>query len=150
MGQSLVRNLVHFVFSTKNREALIFPPVEEKLHQYLGGICNGVNSPVIKVGGYHDHVHILCSLSKHLTVIDLMQEVKTESSKWIKTQGEAYQNFHWQDGYGAFSVGFREVDRLVRYIENQKQHHGLVSFQEEFRQFLKAYGLPCDERYVWS
>ena len=85
-----------------------------------------------------------------LLLLTLMQEVKTESSKWIKTQGEAYQNFHWQEGYGAFSVGYREVENLVRYIENQKKHHGITTFQEEFRNFLKAYGLPCEERYVWS
>lgn len=116
MGQSLVKNYVHIVFSTKHREPLIHPPVEEELHRYLGGLCNKLGSPVIKVGGYHDHIHILCMLSKKIALMKLMEELKSHSSKWIKTKGAGYENFYWQDGYGAFSVNPSEVDAVINYI----------------------------------
>ena len=112
MGQSLVKNYVHLIFSTKHRAPLIKPPVEQELHGYLGGICNNLGCHVLKVGGYTDHIHILCMLSKKIALMKLMEELKSHSSKWIKTKGVEYTNFYWQDGYGAFSVKPSEVDRV--------------------------------------
>ena len=94
MGQSLVKNYMHLVFSTKHREPLIHPPVEAELHAYLGGICNKLECTVIKVGGYTDHIHILCMLSKKIALMKLMEELKSHSSKWVKTKGTGYQNFY--------------------------------------------------------
>lgn len=94
MGQSLVKNHVHIVFSTKHREPLIYPPVEAELHNYLGGICNKLGCQVIKVGGYTDHIHILCMLSENITLVKLMEELKSHSSKWIKTKGAGYEGFY--------------------------------------------------------
>ena len=150
MGQSLVKNYVHIVFSTKHRQELILPPVEEELHAYLGGTCKKLECQPIKVGGYTDHVHILCMLSKKIALMKLLEEVKSHSSKWIKTKGEAYENFYWQDGYGAFSVNPAEIDVVVNYIANQKEHHRKKTFQEEYRAFLKKYEVEYDERYVWD
>ena len=96
MGQSLVKNYVHIVFSTKYREPLIHPPVEAELHAYLGGICNRLGCHVIKVGGYTDHIHILCMLSRKIALMKLMEELKSHSSKWIKSKGKGYENFYWQ------------------------------------------------------
>ena len=104
MGQSLVKNYIHIVFSTKYRQELIHPPVEDELHTYLGGVCIKLECQPIKIGGHTDHIHILCMLSKKIALMKLVEEVKSHSSKWIKTKGEAYKNFYWQDGYGAFSV----------------------------------------------
>jgi putative transposase len=95
-------------------------------------------------------VHILFSLGRVIKLADLVEEVKTESSKWIKTKGREFRNFHWQRGYGAFSIGQSNVAALKRYIRNQKQHHRRVTFQDEYRKFLKAYGIEYDERYVWD
>ena len=150
MSQSLTKNYIHIVFSTKYRQKLIFPPVEEELHNYLGGICNNLKCQVIKVGGYSDHIHILCVLSKQIALMKLVQVVKSNSSKWIKTKGDEYKNFRWQDGYGAFSVNPAQVEIVANYIANQKQHHGIKTFEDEHRAFLKKYKVEYDERYVWD
>ncbi len=94
MGQSLVKNYVHIVFSTKHRQELIHPPVEEELHAYLGGICKKLECHPIKVGGYTDHIHILCMLSKKTALMKLVEEIKSHSSKWIKTKGKGYADFY--------------------------------------------------------
>ena len=150
MGQSLVKNYIHLVFSTKYREPLIDEAIESELYAYLGGICNQLECQPIKIGGFTDHIHILCMLSKKTALMKLVEELKSHSSKWIKTKGENYRNFYWQGGYGAFSVNPAEMDVVVRYIENQKEHHRKKSFQEEYRAFLKKYEVEYDERYVWD
>ncbi|MEQ9297761.1 MAG: IS200/IS605 family transposase [Cyclobacteriaceae bacterium] len=150
MGQSLVKNYVHIVFSTKHRQERIYPPVEAELHAYLGGICKKLECHPIQVGGYTDHIHLLCMLSKKIALMKLVEEVKAHSSKWIKTKGEDYKDFYWQDGYGAFSVNPSEIDVVVRYIANQKEHHRKKTFQEEYRSFLVKYQVDYDERYVWD
>jgi len=150
MGQSLVKNYIHIVFSTKHRQPLILPPVEADLHSYLGGICKNLECQPIKIGGYTDHIHILCMLSKKIALMKLLEEVKSHSSKWIKTKGPGYENFYWQDGYGAFSVNPRQVEKVVAYIANQHEHHSKKTFQDEFRLILKKYQVEYDERYVWD
>ncbi len=150
MGQSLVKNYIHLIFSTKHRNPLIQSPIEAELHSYLGGICNKLGCSVLIVGGYTDHIHILCMLSKKLALIKVMEELKSNSSKWIKTKGLGYNDFYWQDGYGAFSVNPTEVDTVSAYIANQHQHHGKKSYQDEYRTFLKNYKVDYDEKYVWE
>ena len=150
MGQSLVKNYLHIVFSTKHREPLIQEPIENELYAYLGGICKSEECYPIKIGGFTDHVHILCLLSKKIALIKLMQELKSHSSGWIKTKESIYRNFYWQDGYGAFSVNPSEVNTVTNYIANQKQHHTAKTFQEEYRAFLNKYQVEYDERYVWN
>ncbi len=150
MGQSLVKNYLHIVFSTKHRQPMITEAIESELHAYLGGICKKLDCQPIKVGGYNDHIHILCMLSKKITLIKLMEVLKSHSSKWIKTKGEDFKNFYWQDGYGAFSVNATEIDVVVSYIANQKEHHSKKTFQDEYKAFLKKYQVEYDERYVWD
>jgi REP element-mobilizing transposase RayT len=150
MGQSFVKNYLHLVFSTKYRQPLIHPPVEEELHSYLGGICNELGCPTLKVGGWVDHVHILCMLSKNITLKSLLQKLKANSSKWIKTKGREYENFYWQDGYAAFSVNPAEVDVVIRYIANQHEHHRQKNFKKELIGLLEMYKMEYDERYMWD
>jgi putative transposase len=150
MPQSLSRVYVHLTFSTKNRVPIIDPGIRDRLFDYLGGICKGLECNPLQVGGYNNHVHILCLLSRKIAQMDLLEEVKKRSSKWIKTIDEKYANFYWQDGYGIFSVNPKETDVVVNYIKNQEEHHKHVSFQEEFLAFLKKYGVDYDERYVWD
>ena len=150
MGQSLVKNYIHIVFSTKYREPLIYPPHEEELHKYLGGTCKELDCQPIKVGGFSDHVHILCMLSKKIALMKLLEEVKSHSSKWMKTKDESLSNFYWQDGYGVFSVNPAEVDKVIAYISNQHEHHNKKTFQDEYRAILKKYNVEYDERYVWD
>lgn len=150
MGQSLVKNYVHIVFSTKYRQHLIHESIENQLYSYLGGICNQLECSVIKLGGYSDHIHILCLLSKKIALAKLVEEVKSHSSKWIKTQGKEFANFYWQDGYGAFSVNPAEVERVINYITNQKEHHRKKEFQKEYKEFLEKFEIEFDERFVWG
>ena len=150
MGQSLVKNYIHIVFSTKYRQPLIDDIIEAELHAYLGGICKKMECQPIQIGGFYDHVHILCMLSKKIALMKLLEEVKSHSSKWIKTKNDSYRNFYWQDGYGAFSVYPKEVDVVIRYITNQKFHHMKTSFQDEYRKILKEHEMEYDERYVWD
>ena len=150
MGQSLVQNYIHIVFSTKYRQPLIKPDVESELHAYLGGICNQLECQSIKIGGYTDHIHILCKLSKKIALMKLVEEVKSHSSKWVKTKGEDYSHFYWQNGYGAFSVNPSQVETVIAYIANQHQHHSKKNFQDEYRAILKKYQVEFDEKYVWD
>ena len=150
MGQSLVKNYIHLIFSTKHRQPFIKTPVEEELHSYLGGTCKKLECQPIKVGGYTDHIHILCMLSKKIALMKLMEELKSSSSKWIKTKADEYANFYWQDGYGAFSVNPTNVDALITYIENQHAHHQKKTYQHEYRGILKKHKIEYYERYVWD
>ena len=157
MGQSLVKNYLHIVSSTKHRQSLISPAIEPELYSYLGGILNNLECNPVKIGGYTDHVHVLCLLSKKIALMKLLEEMKSHSSKWMKTKDESLENFYWQDaclagrqGYGAFSVNPSEVDVVITYIENQHEHHKSKTFQDEYRAFLKKYKVDYDERYVWD
>jgi putative transposase len=150
MAQSLSSILIHLVFSTKNREPFITPEIEKELHPYMAKIFRELKSPSLAIDGTSDHLHILFSLGRVIKVADLVEEVKTESSKWIKTKGREFKNFHWQRGYGAFSIGQSNLVSLERYIYAQKQHHRRVTFQDEYRKFLNAYEIDFDERYVWD
>jgi putative transposase len=150
MAQSLAKNYLHIIFSTKNRQPLIDHYIEPQLFKYLGGICNELESFPVKIGGYMDHLHILCLLSKKIALMKFMEEIKSNSSKWIKTVDARYKDFYWQDGYGAFSVTPSEIDKVRHYIENQHEHHKTTSFKEEFREYLHLYEIDYDERYVWD
>jgi putative transposase len=150
MPQSLSSILIHLVFSTKNREPFITPAIEPELHPYMARIFRALKSPSLAIDGTADHVHILFSLGRVIKVAELVEEVKTESSKWIKTKGQDFRNFHWQRGYGAFSIGQSNVAEVTRYIRSQKQHHRRVTFQDEYRKFLERYEIDYDERYVWD
>ncbi len=151
MSQSLAQIYLHIVFSTKNRKAFLQNrALRAELRSYLGGVCRNLDSPPLIVGGVADHVHVLCRLSRTHTIAEFIREMKRESSKWIKTKDAALGEFHWQDGYGAFSVSPSHVEALRKYIANQEEHHRTESFQDEFRRLLKKYGLEYDERYVWD
>jgi REP element-mobilizing transposase RayT len=150
MGQSLVKNYIHLIFSTKNREPSIKQDYEEELFKYLGGVCKAHDCAPIQVGGHLDHVHILCLLNKNMALAKLLEEIKTDSSKWMKKRAEELSDFYWQDGYGAYSVNPSEVDTVINYIKNQRSHHEKKTFQEEYRAFLKKYKVEYDERYVWG
>ena len=150
MPQSLVKNYLHIVYSTKNRQPLIDKEIQNDLYAYIGGICKNMECHPVIIGGYVDHVHILCLLSRKVALMKLLEETKSHSSKWIKTKGNKYTNFYWQNGYGAFSVNPAEVEIVKKYIDGQEEHHSRTTFQEEYRAFLRKYQVEYDERYVWD
>ncbi|MBX9583196.1 MAG: transposase [Gemmataceae bacterium] len=149
MPQSLARNLIHFVTSTKNREPYITPELREGLFAYLAGILNALRCPAVAVGGVADHVHILFLLAKTARLCDVVEELKKDSSKWAKENGGP-PHFYWQAGYGAFSVSPRDQARVARYIARQEEHHAATTFQDELRGMLTRAGIEFDERYVWD
>ena len=151
MPQSLSKIYVHIIFSTKHRfPFLTDTDTRNEMHAYLGGICNRLGCPVVTVGGTADHVHILCMLSRVHTIAKLLEEVKKNSSKWVKTKRQELLKFSWQNGYGIFSVSQSHVDTVKRYIGNQQRHHRKLTFQDEYRIFLKEYQVNYDERYIWD
>lgn len=146
-----MKNLVHLVFSTKHRAAWIPREIQQSLFAYLAGIFKEWESPAIVVGGVEDHVHSLFALSKNHALKKIVEEVKKGSSKWMKTaDGTGNRDFHWQNGYAAFSVSHADAERVRRYIEHQEEHHRHKSFQDELREFFQRQGIPYDERYVWD
>lgn len=150
MAQTLVSLMAHVIFSTKNREPFITPEIEPELFAYVGGILNNHESRLLTAGGTADHVHLLISQSKNVSLSALMKDIKKDSSSWIKTKGREFRNFHWQDGYGAFSIGKSEIPELKQYLASQKEHHRKRTFKEELIEFLEEYGVAYDERYLWK
>lgn len=148
MPQSLSKVYVHIIFSTKHRQKNLNGKIDHDLFNYIGGICKGLECYPVQIGGYQNHVHILCTLSRKITQIELVQELKQSSSKWIKTKGKEFSDFYWQDGYGIFSVNPSQVNVVIRYIQNQKKHHRKMDFEDELRRFLKKYHIKYDERYL--
>src|SRR5690606_34200919 len=124
--------------------------IRPALFAYQAGTFRELESPAIVIGGERDHVHALFMLSKNRALTEVIEGVKRSSSKWIKTQGPSFSAFQWQGGYGAFSVSQSQVARVRQYIESQEAHHKQVSFQDEFRAFLRRYRVDFDERYVWD
>ena len=148
MPQSLAQVYVHLVFSTKSRQPFLNSlELRNKLHAYMSGICKNMQSPALDIGGTEDHVHILCRLGRETKIADLVRNLKSDSTKWIK---DMLPMFGWQAGYGAFSISPSHAEALKQYINNQMEHHREESFQDEFRRLLQKYQIPYDEQYVWD
>ncbi|MDB6080450.1 MAG: transposase IS200-family protein [Akkermansiaceae bacterium] len=151
MPQSLSLNILHLIFGTKDRHPFISAKIRADFHAYLATVARHEDGECYRVGGVADHVHIALRLSRTVAIADLVNELKTSSSRWIKgRQLPELASFAWQRGYAVFSVGPRHLDALVQYIDAQEEHHRTKSFQEEYRSFLNSYGIGFDERYVWD
>jgi REP element-mobilizing transposase RayT len=148
MAQSLSRVLIHLVFSTKNREPLITRDHRDRLFDYLGGTLNGLKCPPVIVGGMPDHVHLLFVQARTLSLSEIVEEVKKESSRWAKDV--IHPDYYWQNGYAAFSVSPSKVNQVRDYIVNQERHHLGLGFQGELRELLRKNGIEWDERYLWE
>jgi putative transposase len=146
--QSLTFLLIHVVFSTRERRPFLTEPTRSALHAYLATIARDHDCECFRVGGTADHVHLAIRLGRTTTVASLVNVLKSTSSQWLKAQN--LNDFAWQNGYGAFSVGRSDLDQLVQYIEHQERHHQNTSFQDELRAILKRYGIETDERYLWD
>jgi putative transposase len=150
MSQSLVKNLIHLVYSTKHRQPWIAKTLRDRLFAYQAGIYSEWDSPAIVIGGAEDHVHALFALSKNHPLKKIVEEVKKGSSKWAKNAGPNNPDFYWQAGYGAFSVSQSNLDDVKRYIENQEEHHRRMTFQDELRALLVRHGIAFDVRFIWD
>jgi putative transposase len=150
MSQSLVKNRIHLVYSTKRRQPWIPKDHRDGLFAYQAGIFQEWDSPALVIGGVEDHVDALFALFKNHALAKIVEEVKKGSSKWMKNDGPKNPNFHWQAGYAAFSVSQSNLDPVKQYIKDQEEHHRKMTFQDELRAWLRRHGITFDERYVWD
>ena len=147
MSHTYATNIVHCVFSTKERAPLIPQDRQEELWSYLLGIARNMEVKILAIGGVHDHLHLLIALPPKMNLAKVMCELKANSSKWLNESGV---RFSWQEGYGAFSVSPSRVADVQRYIRNQAEHHKKRNFEEEFLELLKKSGISFEEEYVFG
>ena len=147
---SFIRVYVHYVFSTKNHEPFIVPELEEDLWSYMGGIARNNNMKALAINGTEDHAHVLLSLPSTITIAKAIQVVKGGSSHWVHQAFPEYHDFEWQKGYGAFSVSHFDLDRIIAYIKNQKNHHAEEDSKTEYLDLLNEHQVEYDEKYIWE
>lgn len=150
MGQSLHVLSVHIIFSTKERRRCLTNEIRSRVWAYQSRILQNLECYSITIGGVEDHVHILCNLTKKHAPAKVLELLKKDSSKFVKSLGVDLALFHWQDGYGLFSVSPSHVESVRQYILNQEEHHKTETFQEEFLRILSKYRMAYDERYLWD
>ncbi|PAY20447.1 transposase [Rhodopirellula sp. SM50] len=150
MPQSHACLYAHLIFSTKDRYPFLDTSVRDRVHAYLAETVRNMGSSFSLVGGVADHVHLLFERGRVHAAKDFSEEIKRESSKFIKTFGGKHSKFYWQRGYGIFSVSPPHRSAVESYIRNQEEHHRVKTFQEEYRDFLRRYDIQYDERYVWD
>ncbi len=151
MSQSLAQVYLHIVFSTKHRYPwLKTKRLQQDVHAYLSATLSNLSCPCLITGGVEDHIHILCRLGRKVTVANLVRDIKKASSGMLHDRAPSLRGFHWQNGYGAFSISPSHVGPLTKYIKDQEEHHRQETFQDEFRRLLRKYKMEYDERYVWD
>lgn len=150
MPQSLAKNAIHLIFSTKERRPSLNDKVRPDLHAYMATVLKNMECPALLINSVEDHVHVLFLLHRTVALSTAVGDLKKSSSKWLKTQASHLEAFTWQAGFGAFSVSESNIPTVRKYIENQQEHHREVSFQDELRVFLEKHGVDYDERYLWD
>ncbi len=150
MSQSLSSLIFHLVFSTKRRRQLISRETQPQLHQFIAGILRSNRSKLLAAGGMPDHLHLLVSLARQVSVAVAVREIKSNSSRWIHESSPKLSRFAWQNGCSAFSVSLSQLEPVKRYIENQEQHHRKRTFREELLSLLKQHRVEYDQRYLWD
>ena len=150
MAHTYANLIYHIVYSTKHRQPLIGEDLRDRLYGYMGGIVRGEGGSLMAVGGVADHVHLLVRSKPSLSVSDLVQQIKGSSSRWVNELPDRQETFHWQEGYGAFSVSESGVEKVRRYIRAQEEHHRRFSFKDELVTLLKRHRIPYDEDRLWD
>jgi REP element-mobilizing transposase RayT len=150
MPQSFACLHYHLIFGTKHRQSLITPELEPRLFDYIGGILRGEGGRLVATGARPDHVHLLVSLSREMSVSEALRIIKANSSGWVHKEFHDMAGFAWQAGYGAFGVSYSHLDAVKNYLARQAEHHRHKSFQEEFVEFLRKHEIEFDERYLWD
>lgn len=150
MPQSFACLPIHLVFSTKNRAPLIAPDLAPRLYEYVGGTLRAERLCLLAAGGIPDHVHLLVSFSRDMSVAEAIRLIKSNSSKWLHEMFPPLHDFAWQTGYAAFAVSYSQIERVKRYIAGQEEHHRKRAFQDELRLLLKKHHIEIDERYAWD
>ncbi len=150
MAHSYISTYVHYVFSTKYRRKIITPALENRLYPYMAGIARKNKMRALAINGIEDHVHLLIALPSTITIGRGIQLIKGTSSRWVCQTFPEHSWFQWQIGYGAFSVSYYHIDKIIAYIRRQKIHHRRVGFKREYVSLLERHGMDYDEKYVWG
>ena len=150
MPQSLAKITIHLIFSTKNRERLLNDDVRPALHGYMGGILRELGCNSVEINTEPDHAHVLFSLSRTMTLAQVVGDLKKGSTLWLREQADTLRDFCWQAGYAGFSVSESAIEDVRAYIRNQREHHRKRSFQDEIRAYFQRHNIEFDERYVWD
>lgn len=133
-----------------NRQSLIQPAFKEELYKYITGIVTKRGCKLISINGMPDHAHILIGLKPAIALADLVRDIKADSSTFVNKQRLVHGRFSWQEGYGAFSYGHSQLDTIIRYIQNQEQHHTRSSFKREYLTLLRKFDIAFEEKYVFE
>ena len=141
--------MYHIVFSTKERRRTLQPEKHEDLFKYIWGIIKNKTCHLYRINGIEDHIHILSSLHPTICLADFIKDIKVSSSIWIKKENSFPLFDHWQEGYSAFTCSYRDKERLVKYIINQKEHHKKLSFREELIKLYQEENIEYDEKYLF-
>jgi putative transposase len=150
MANTYTQLYIHIVFAVKGRANLLRKEHKEELHKYITGIIHNKKQKLYAINSMPDHIHILISIRPDISISDLVRDIKNNSSKFINTKRWIRGKFRWQKGYGAFSYGHSQIDTIVRYINNQEQHHAVRRFRKEYLALLNKYNIEYDEKYVFD
>ena len=141
---------LHIVFSPKYRSALMKPSFQDDLYKYITNLTKELNQNMIQINGIEDHIHLLVRLRPAMAPAVFVQKIKANSSRWINQQGFLDVDFKWQVGSGIFSVGYKHVDVVSRYIKNQKEHHKKTNFKKEYVNILKAADIAFKDEFLFK
>jgi REP element-mobilizing transposase RayT len=141
---------IQVVFAVKNRNCLINSEWEERLYKYITGIVQAKGQKMLAINGVPSHIHFCIGMKPSCCLSDLVREVKKSSNEFINTENFIKHKFLWQEGYGAFSYSHSHLESVIKYIMNQKKHHKLKTFREEYLEFLRKFDVPFDEKYLFE
>ena len=148
MANTYTKMYIQFVFAVQDRASLIQSSWKNELYKYITGIVQNNKHKLIAINGMPNHIHIFVGYKPHQLIPDLLQDIKGDSSGWINNKGFIKGKFRWQEGYGAFSYSHSHIDRVVKYIMNQEQHHKKQTFREEYIELLSKFNIDYDEKYI--
>jgi len=149
MANTYTQIHIHAIFAVQNRLSLIDKKWKNELYKYITGIVQTKNHKLLSINGMPDHVHMLFGMRPIQSLSDLMQDIKGSSSKWINEKGFINGKFSWQEGYGAFAYSKNDINKIIRYIERQEEHHTKKSFTEEYLKVLKDLEIEYQEQYIF-
>jgi putative transposase len=150
MGNTYTNCYFHLVFAVKNRDALIKKSWKDELEMYITGIIQNHRHKLLAIGSMPDHIHIFIGYNVNQLIPDLVEEIKTSSNAWIKQKNYSKFKFEWQKGYGAFTHSRSQIDRVIKYIENQEDHHSKKSFRDEYLDILKKNEIEYNDTYLFD
>jgi REP element-mobilizing transposase RayT len=150
MANTYTQIYIHIVFAVKGRGNLIRREWKEELHEYITGIVRNEKQKLIAINSMPDHIHMLVGLKPDIALSNLVRDVKANSSRFVNEKAWVRGKFNWQEGFGAFSHSHSEIDRVVRYIQSQEQHHSKKSFTGEYMDMLKEFDVDFDGKYIFE